>query len=333
MYKLSICIPTFNRDKILEKTLAILIEGIEKEITDSIEIIICDNASTDRTRDIIKAFIEKYTFVKYYRNKVNLGFDGNVVECIKNSNGEYIFLLSDDDIVLPGTIRNAYQNILVHKPSIICHSHYSFNGEDYLKKDRVFYPEYDKIYEHGIEFFSLTGLGFISGIVLNRSLALKYLNKVNYGKGCAHLDIASRIALNEHGKKIFIGSMPIAARAPEKQDSNYDLMKYGYIYVNQLYKDLLIEKLITYKVFKRRENGTLIKLIPKHILYERILGNKDRIESQKNLIKEEFNSNIYYYFFVLPALLMPVTIIALPYKLSHGLLIKFRRYWVNRKNG
>ena len=90
MYKLSICIPTYNRDKIIEKTLTILIEGIEKDINSSIEIIICDNASTDKTSDIIKAFTEKYTFVKYYRNKVNLGFDGNVVECIKNSNGEYI---------------------------------------------------------------------------------------------------------------------------------------------------------------------------------------------------------------------------------------------------
>ena len=327
MYKLSICIPTYNRSKFL----SICLEHLLPQVTgkDNVEVIVVDNASTDKTSALIATFTKKFSFVKYFRNDINLGFDGNVVECIKNANGEYIFFLSDDDIVLPGTINNTLQNIEVHKPTIICHAHYSFKGENYLKKDRVFYPEYDKIYEQGNKFFSLAGLGFISGLVLRKALSLKYIGKVHNGKGCAHLDIASRIALNEEGKRIFIGSIPIAARSPEKQDPTYDLMKYGYIYVNQLYRELLKEKLITKKFFKRRENKILINQIPRHIIYERIFGNRTRIESHKSLIKKEFSNNIYYYFFVLPVLLIPVKIIESPYKLIRYIVINFRRYWNN----
>ena len=88
---ISICIPTFNRANILEKTLYDLI----KIKSNKIEFVINDNGSTDDTKEIVEDF--KDNRIKYFKNKSNLGFDANILKVIQNSRGLYIFLLSDED--------------------------------------------------------------------------------------------------------------------------------------------------------------------------------------------------------------------------------------------
>ena len=96
MIKLSICIPTYNRALLLEKTISNLVNQITK-IDTQVEIIISDNASTDNTREISKYYEKNYCFVKYFKNESNIGFDRNVDKSIKWAHGDYVWIVSDDD--------------------------------------------------------------------------------------------------------------------------------------------------------------------------------------------------------------------------------------------
>lgn len=94
-YKLSICIPTFNRYKSLKVLLGSLIEQNHNE---NVQIIVSNNASTDKTDELCKLCSETRKSFKYIKQETNVGFAKNVESVVNNSDGEYLWILGDDDI-------------------------------------------------------------------------------------------------------------------------------------------------------------------------------------------------------------------------------------------
>lgn len=112
--KLSFCIPTYNRANFLGQTLSSIADQItEYFLTDSIEVCISDNASTDNTDDVIHKFKKHYPSVQlvYSKNSVNLGADRNYLKVVEIANGEYCWLMGSDDIVPPGAIAKVLCNL------------------------------------------------------------------------------------------------------------------------------------------------------------------------------------------------------------------------------
>lgn len=113
MIKLSLCIPTYNRCL----KLLLLLESIEKQVesyvSDEIEIIISDNASTDKTEIEVLKFIQNNSTIKikYYKNKKNEGIDFNIKNVIDKATGEYIWLIGDDELLLNNSINNILEKI------------------------------------------------------------------------------------------------------------------------------------------------------------------------------------------------------------------------------
>lgn len=99
MYKLSICIPTFNRCDHLENCLnsIILNTNYSKE---EIQICISDNCSTDKTEDVVRLAQDKIDIV-YHKNKTNIGLAGNFLNVVDMADGEFIWIIGDDDLLLP----------------------------------------------------------------------------------------------------------------------------------------------------------------------------------------------------------------------------------------
>ena len=93
MKKISIIIPTFNREKYLEFTL----KSIINQNYNNFEIIIIDGGSTDKTLEIIKKY-EKY--ITYFQS----GKDKNMYDAInkgmKKINGEIWAVLNSDDFYI-----------------------------------------------------------------------------------------------------------------------------------------------------------------------------------------------------------------------------------------
>lgn len=100
---LSIAIPTYNRGIFLQENLSRVLKqvvGFENEI----EILVSDNCSSDNTQSIIQDLIYLGAPIIYNRNNENIGMDGNFIYCFKNASAKYVWLLSDDDHLVEGSI-------------------------------------------------------------------------------------------------------------------------------------------------------------------------------------------------------------------------------------
>ena len=95
---LSICIPTYNRGNLLKENLDKIIEQIlDNKLSDKVEIIISDNASSDNTSKIVSWYW--YDFLMYFKNDINIGGNKNVIKVTEYAKWEYLWLLADDDCV------------------------------------------------------------------------------------------------------------------------------------------------------------------------------------------------------------------------------------------
>lgn len=97
--KLSVCIPTFNRAGHLTNCLEALRVSRERAGIE-VEVCVSDNASTDGTRAAVEA-AQKRMPVTYRRNDSNLGIARNIVDAAGMASGEFVWILGDDDLVLP----------------------------------------------------------------------------------------------------------------------------------------------------------------------------------------------------------------------------------------
>lgn len=91
----SIGLPVFNGEDYLETAL----DSILKQSYKNIEVIICDNASTDRTESIIAYYAEKDERIKYSRHSKNLGAALNYNSTFELSTGKYFKWAAHDDVM------------------------------------------------------------------------------------------------------------------------------------------------------------------------------------------------------------------------------------------
>ena len=97
---LSIAIPTYNRVSFLEKLLDNILPQAQKA-NGTVEVCISNNGSSDNTREIVKFFQNKYPgIIKYNENKENLGINRNILKIMDMAEGDFVWLLGDDDIVV-----------------------------------------------------------------------------------------------------------------------------------------------------------------------------------------------------------------------------------------
>lgn len=68
------------------------------------EIIVCDDGSTDGTREILAAYKASYPQIQLYFNEKNLGTVANMQQCLRMMSGDIIFLADQDDVWLPNKV-------------------------------------------------------------------------------------------------------------------------------------------------------------------------------------------------------------------------------------
>ncbi len=95
---LSVCIPTYNRCKHLDSLLESFCRQIEKEtVPGQVEVVICDNASTDSTQKIGEKWAARHSFIRYFRNEWNIGGDPNQIRAAEKAQGQFCWIFGDDD--------------------------------------------------------------------------------------------------------------------------------------------------------------------------------------------------------------------------------------------
>jgi glycosyltransferase involved in cell wall biosynthesis len=83
----SIGMPVYNEERYLEQAL----QSLLSQSVENFELIISDNASTDRTGEICLTYAAKDPRVRYHRMEANLGSNANFNRVFQLSTAAYFF--------------------------------------------------------------------------------------------------------------------------------------------------------------------------------------------------------------------------------------------------
>ena len=131
--RISIGLPVYNGDNFIEQTLDSILSQTYKDF----ELIISDNASTDKTEKICNLYAEKDKRIRYSRNKENIGGAKNYNKVFALSKGEYFKWAAHDDIISPTFLERCVE-ALDRDPSIVL----CYSKMQYIDKDGQFLKNY-----------------------------------------------------------------------------------------------------------------------------------------------------------------------------------------------
>lgn len=206
---------TYNHAPFLKEA----IEGVLMQKTDfDLELIICDDASTDHSEDVIRPYAERYPYqIKYYRHNLNIGFVENQRFAFQKASGKYLAYCEGDDYWTdenklqfqvcflennPDFVMTTARNLLLHQDT----GEITKDGKDYIfgNKDFVDYTQES--------FFSARPTQTFTYLIRREFLDLKWIDiypdyrdlyyfyhLMEFGKGRAFNKIIGVYRLHEGG--------------------------------------------------------------------------------------------------------------------------------------
>ena len=111
-----------------EKYIAESIESILAQTYPCWELVICDDASSDGTFEIISGYAEKDRRITVLQNQSNHGAAATRNRCIEASRGEYIAVQDDDDVSEPDRLERLMERIKRDRCDLVSSGHYLFDG-------------------------------------------------------------------------------------------------------------------------------------------------------------------------------------------------------------
>lgn len=156
MKNLLIYIPSYNRYEKLIAQLNKLIESVERDGVRNVRILANDNASTDdRYLGLQNVYTQPYISIK--RNALNIGLVGNLIRGFEQEGWDYIWLLSDDDIVSSEALGIIAQEVAEGKHDFF-YLKCNIQGDDRVYADEVI----DSQESYFRKFSSLSMMGLMS---------------------------------------------------------------------------------------------------------------------------------------------------------------------------
>ncbi len=101
-FKISICIPTYNRSELLSEAIESVVLNFEGR-TD-VEVVVSDNASSDDTKSVVDSFKDRIPNLRNFRNRENIGPVRNLRKTIEYAQGDFVWILADDDVLAVGAL-------------------------------------------------------------------------------------------------------------------------------------------------------------------------------------------------------------------------------------
>ena len=175
---LTIAIPTFNR----VECLGLLIDSLCGELDRSridltlVEILICDNHSTDGTSLFLKNLSRPE--LKVISHDRNYGADFNVRSCFDNAKGRFVWIIGDDDLPLLGSLSPIIKTLINFNPDLMYLRNEWINAplDDFISSEIVA----DTMEFHSqANFMKAIGshLTFVSAMLVNKQKFLEISNR------------------------------------------------------------------------------------------------------------------------------------------------------------
>lgn len=171
---LSVCIPSYNRPEELGR----LLLSMESEDLIDVEVLVVEDhaARSAEVEAVVRAFVGSHAQfpIRYVRNERNLGYDGNIRNCIELASGKFCMFMADDDLLVPGALSKVVA-VLRARPEVgvVLRSWRSIDrdtGQHFM--DHVYF-ETDRWFPAGprsaVTMFRRAS--FVSGLVISRDSA------------------------------------------------------------------------------------------------------------------------------------------------------------------
>lgn len=114
----TIGVPTYNGEQYIRQAL----DSLLAQDFEDFELIISDNASEDRTREICLEYSKRDQRVKYYRNNSNMGLDQNFNQVFKLSRSPYFTWASSDDTRHTSFLSACLEVLENNESIVLCYS-------------------------------------------------------------------------------------------------------------------------------------------------------------------------------------------------------------------
>lgn len=123
--KVTVCIPTYNRAEILPYAVNSVLNQTYKDF----ELLICDDASTDRTAEVVAAWNDSR--IRYIHHPQNIKRSRNMRSGYEAAKGDYFIKFDDDDALTP-TFLERTVDVLDKDPKVnfVCTDHWVINAKN-----------------------------------------------------------------------------------------------------------------------------------------------------------------------------------------------------------
>jgi glycosyltransferase involved in cell wall biosynthesis len=116
--RVSVGLPVYNGARFLRGAFdSVLAQDVE-----GLEVIVCDNASTDSTREICLEYAARDPRIRYHRNHVNIGGPANYRRAFELARGEYFKWAAHDDCFAPSFLRRCVEVLDTRPDVVLCYS-------------------------------------------------------------------------------------------------------------------------------------------------------------------------------------------------------------------
>jgi glycosyltransferase involved in cell wall biosynthesis len=287
---LSVCIPVFNGAETIKATLDSVYA--QSRIVD--EVIVVDNASTDRTLEIVAPYADKGARV--YTGDSNIGFNANFNRAVGLASCEYVCILSADDIIYPDFCEKMI-NVCMTSPDIA----FAFCAVDLIDKVGKNIGEQFAMHSAGL----LPGDDFIEEALLRRHAVclssvifnrIKLLESGGFDQRYTNSDYILQLLMASKGNVYYSAEKMAAYRVIA--DCTGEIELYGHAdlltkkmdMLNSAF-DRLDEK---YEKYRKAAKTRWIKFVTNYIMFAAVrYGRLHAVRMSMDVIKHRFYYVIY----------------------------------------
>lgn len=114
--QVSLGLPVYNGENFITEA----IESILAQTFTDFELIITDNVSTDRTRQICESYAALDPRISYFRNEENVGAASNFIRAFELSSGKYFKWVAHDDVIAPEFLERCVAILDQYSSVVLC---------------------------------------------------------------------------------------------------------------------------------------------------------------------------------------------------------------------
>jgi abequosyltransferase len=307
--RLSIAVPTYRRAYWLGRCLAEVLAQVAPLPPNTVEVLVSDNASPDETPAVLAGLKALHPALRVHRNPTNIGPEANFRLLRDLARGDYLWVLGDDDLLLPGAVARVLDLI--------------GQGYDYMILDCMCFDEEMRVCRNKSLLRLPRDLPFTRADTI--------LNAVHLGLGFISINVGRRelfgnVSEAEHrhfarwGMSFFLEASAAASRArtgiavatPLLKARRADPAEYGvYNYFSVVLEgpheacEILRERFGYRRRYLRRFKGAILRRLAwRRLAYERLTGELDVARARRTL-RAHYGSYPLFWLTCAPLLYLP----------------------------